>query len=108
MMILCKNPLWDWKSLQADYREHLRNIQPVKPPQACPAWYAKVLTAVFIVFPTALGRFVLEIFKNKDVSNRTAAILGWVILGVIILSLLGLLSLSDLLPWLRLFRSSSF
>lgn len=102
------NPPVDWKSLQADYREHLRNIQPVKPPQAGPAWYAKVLTAVFIVFPTALGHFVLEIFKNKDASDRTAAILGWVILGVIILSLLGVLSLSDLLPWLRLLRSSSF
>jgi uncharacterized Rmd1/YagE family protein len=48
-----------------------------------------------------LGRFALELLNNSTASEKTAAILGWVIILVVLAVLLGLLNLEPFITaWL--------
>jgi len=96
------NPPVNWSALKADYKKRLAQVQPVRPPGNQPPLARRILFVFFIAFPTAPGRFVLDLLKNKDASDRTAAILGWVILALLLLILLGFISVSEILPWLKL------
>jgi Cdc6-like AAA superfamily ATPase len=88
----------DWKKLKAEYKKQIAQIEPVK----AKTKFGDVLRAISVTFPTSLGRFVLELFKNDTASDTTAAILGWVILLVILAVLLGLLNLEPyIMAWLN-------
>jgi uncharacterized protein len=93
--------------LKAEYEKRVEQIRPFVPKDNQPSLIQKILTSIFIDFPTALGRFILEVLKNKDASDRTAAILGWVIILLLISILLGIISTSALEPWLHLAPTSS-
>jgi hypothetical protein len=90
-------PNVDWKQLKAEYKKQIAQIGPVK----AKTKFGDALQMIFIAFPTSLGRFVLEVFKNDTASEKTAAILGWVILLVILAVLFGLLNLEPFITaWL--------
>jgi uncharacterized protein len=97
----------NWTELKAEYEKRVEQIKPFTPKDNQPPLIQKILTSLFINFPTALGRFILEVVKNKDASDRTAAILGWVIILLLISILLGIISTSALEPWLHLAPTSS-
>ncbi len=100
-----ENQTINWTELKAEYEKRVEQIKPFVPKDNPPPLIQKILTSIFIDFPTALGRFILEVAKNKDASDRTAAILGWIIFGFICLVLFGFISSSIFEPWLRLLLS---
>ena len=97
-----ETPPVDWDALETEYKERIASMLPVEPLQEKPHWFTQVLQAVFINFPTALGEFILQLFKNDTASQRTKAILGWVIILGIIAILVGWL---NPLPWITLWLS---
>lgn len=87
----------DWKTLKAEYKKQVAQIEPVRTKTK----WNTVLQTIFISLPTSLGKFVLELFKNNTASNKTAAILGWVIILIVLAVLLGLLNLEPFITaWL--------
>lgn len=101
------NQTVNWTKLKSEYEKRVEQIKPFAPSNNQPPLTQKILTSVFINFPTALGRFILEVAKNKDASDRTAAILGWVIILLLLSILLGVITTSALEPWLHLATTPS-
>lgn len=103
-----ETPPVDWGALETEYKERVASVLPVEPPQEKNNWFVPMLTAIFLSFPTALGKFILEVvLRIPNPSERNAAILGWIILGLIILTLLGFSLQEALAPWLQLLISNN-
>ena len=97
------NQAVNWTELKAEYEKRVKEIKPFAPNSNQPKLFQKILRLIFIEFPTALGGFVLEILKNKDASDRTAAILGWAVLLGLAAFLLGWLNIEALLAlWISI------
>jgi AAA+ ATPase superfamily predicted ATPase len=101
------NQIVNWVELKAEYEKRVKQIKPFALNNNQPSLIQRILRSVFIEFPTALGRFILDLLKNKDASDRTAAILGWAIIILLLLILLGIITLPVLEPWIRLVLPSS-
>jgi AAA+ ATPase superfamily predicted ATPase len=97
----------NWAELKAEYEKRVKQIKPFALNNNQPSLLQRILRSIFIEFPTALGRFILDLLKNKDASDRTAAILGWATIILLLLILLGIITLPVLEPWIRLVLPSS-
>lgn len=89
-------PTVNWKPLILEYKRQVAQIEPIRSTN-------KFQTALQFVlaFPTTLGKFVLELCKNDTASARTATILGWVIIFLLIAIPLGWINIEPFIQaWL--------
>lgn len=85
-----------WKRLKDEYKLQMDHIYGKKPSfwRQAGGLCWRIASAV----PRILGRFVLDLLKNKDASEETAIVLGMVLLILFILICLGIVNPE---PWLK-------
>jgi len=88
----------DWVKLKAEYKKQVAHIEPVN---VKPRW-SHIPQTIFITFPTSIGRFELELFKNNSASDKTALVLGWTTLFLLAAVLLGWVNLEPfVMAWVN-------
>jgi len=64
----------------------------------------RLFISIFVVAPGVLGRFVFDFFSPHDPANSSSVILGWGIIVLIVLILLGFVDLDWLVPLIENIR----
>lgn len=85
-------PVVHWKTLAREYKQQVAQIEPVKPSSLPQTIFQQALS-----LPTSLGKFVLELLKNNTASDKTATILGWMIIFLLIAVPLGWINIEPII-----------
>ena len=96
------SPQIDWDSLEAEYSKQIKYI--FKKPNKLPSIASLLKNSanfVFVLVPRTIGRFFLDIFNRDKAQDSTALLVGWIVIAIIIVVLLGRLDFNKLIESLK-------
>ena len=77
--------------------EPMQQATPVKPTNKFLPLLSKILKALFVSLPYYFGRFILDILGRDKASDSSAIMLGYLLIIIVVLVLLGAVNLTFLL-----------
>jgi AAA+ ATPase superfamily predicted ATPase len=88
----------DWSELEAEYHKQIKYLFKKTNYFLRIVNYSHIFfNFVFVIMPRAVGRFFLDIFNRDRAQESTALLVGWIVIVVAIIILLGRLDFNELL-----------